>query len=89
VQARVFALRVTIAEARFSGLTVVAAKPAFLFAHDKRRYVKHAQSVTPHARKTVGWRVSRLAHAGFVLDAVEQAARLQNPSDNLCLFGCL
>ena len=32
------------------------------------------------ARYIVGWRVSRTAHAGFVLDALEQAIRARCPS---------
>ena len=31
------------------------------------------------ARRIVGWRVSRTAHAGFVLDALEQALRARRP----------
>jgi transposase InsO family protein len=29
--------------------------------------------IDAYARRIVGWRVSRTAHAGFVLDALEQA----------------
>jgi len=32
------------------------------------------------ARYIVGWRVSRTAHAGFVLDALEQAVHARCPS---------
>jgi transposase InsO family protein len=32
------------------------------------------------ARRIVGWRVSRTAHAGFVLDALEQALHDRRPS---------
>ncbi len=32
------------------------------------------------ARRIVGWRVSRTAHAGFVLDALEQALHQRRPS---------
>jgi transposase InsO family protein len=31
------------------------------------------------ARRIVGWRVSRTAHAGFVLDALEQALHERRP----------
>ena len=31
------------------------------------------------ARSIVGWRVSRTAHAGFVLDAIEQALHERRP----------
>ena len=36
-----------------------------------------------YARYIVGWRVSRTAHAGFVLDALEQAIHDRRPVDNL------
>ena len=32
-----------------------------------------------YARRIVGWRVSRTAHAGFVLDALEQALHARRP----------
>jgi transposase InsO family protein len=32
-----------------------------------------------YGRRIVGWRVSRSAHAGFVLDALEQALRDRRP----------
>jgi len=32
------------------------------------------------ARRIVGWRVSRTAHAGFVLDALEQALHDRRPA---------
>ena len=35
------------------------------------------------ARKIVGWRASRTAHAGFVLDALEQAVHQRRPSSGL------
>lgn len=35
------------------------------------------------ARRIVGWRVSRTAHAGFVLDALEQAVHQRRPSSGL------
>ena len=34
------------------------------------------------ARRIVGWRVSRTAHAGFVLDALEQALHARRPVRN-------
>ena len=36
-----------------------------------------------YARYNVGWRVSRTAHAGFVLDALEQAIHDRKPVSNL------
>jgi len=35
------------------------------------------------ARRIVGWRVSRSAHAGFVLDALEQAVHERRPAGGL------
>lgn len=35
------------------------------------------------ARRIVGWRVSRTAHAGFVLDALEQAVHQRQPGAGL------
>ena len=35
------------------------------------------------ARRIVGWRVSRTAHAGFVLDALEQAVHQRQPGSGL------
>ena len=35
------------------------------------------------ARRIVGWRVSRTAHAGFVLDALEQAVHYRRPGGGL------
>jgi transposase InsO family protein len=36
--------------------------------------------IDAYARRIVGWRVSRTAHAGFVLDALEQALHDRRPS---------
>jgi putative transposase len=36
-------------------------------------FVYVAFAIDAFARRIVGWRVSRIAHAGFVLDALEQA----------------
>ena len=36
-------------------------------------FVYVAFVIDAYARRIVGWRVSRTAHAGFVLDALEQA----------------
>jgi len=33
-----------------------------------------------YARRIVGWRASRTAHAGFVLDALEQALHERRPA---------
>src|SRR4029434_408678 len=36
--------------------------------------------IDAYARRIVGWRVSRTAHAGFVLDALEQALHERRPT---------
>ena len=35
--------------------------------------------IDAYARRIVGWRASRTAHAGFVLDALEQALHDRRP----------
>ena len=42
-------------------------------------FVYVAFVIDAYARKIVGWRVSRTAHAGFVLDALEQALHDRRP----------
>ncbi len=42
-------------------------------------FVYVAFVIDAYARRIVGWRVSRSAHAGFVLDALEQALHERNP----------
>lgn len=41
--------------------------------------VHGAFAIDANARKIVGWRVSASAHAGFALDALEQAAHARRP----------
>ena len=41
-------------------------------------YYDHV-AIDAYARRIVGWRVSRTAHAGFVLDALEQALHARRP----------
>jgi transposase InsO family protein len=43
-------------------------------------FVSVAFVIDTFARKIVGWRVSRTAHAGFVLDALEQALHDRRPA---------
>src|SRR5436190_14073296 len=43
-------------------------------------FVYVAFVIDAYARRIVGWRVSRTAHAGFVLDALEQALRERRPT---------
>ena len=42
-------------------------------------FVCVASVIDTFARRIVGWRVSRTAHAGFVLDALEQALHERRP----------
>ena len=42
-------------------------------------FVYVAFVIDAYARRIVGWRVSRTAHAGFVLDALEQALHDRQP----------
>jgi len=42
-------------------------------------FVYVAFIIDAYARKIIGWRVSRTAHAGFVLDALEQALHERRP----------
>src|SRR4051794_32554739 len=42
-------------------------------------FVYVALVIDAYARRIVGWRVSRTAHAGFVLDALEQALHARRP----------
>jgi transposase InsO family protein len=42
-------------------------------------FVDVAFVIDAYARRIVGWRVSRSAHAGFVLDALEQALHERKP----------
>ena len=42
-------------------------------------FVYVAFVIDAYARRIVGWRVSRSAHAGFVLDALEQALHDRRP----------
>jgi len=43
-------------------------------------FVYVAFVIDAFARSIVGWRVSRTAHAGFVLDALEQAVHQRRPT---------
>ena len=46
-------------------------------------FVYVALVIDAFARRIVGWRVSRTAHAGFVLDALEQAVHQRQPGAGL------
>jgi putative transposase len=54
----------------FSDFTYVATWQGFVYV---------AFVIDAYARRIVGWRVSRSAHAGFVLDALEQALHDRRP----------
>ncbi len=46
-------------------------------------FVYVAFVIDAFARRIVGWRVSRSAHAGFILDALEQAVHQRRPAAGL------
>jgi putative transposase len=48
-------------------------------------FVYVAFVIDAYARKIVGWRVSNSAHAGFVLDALEQAVHDRRPAKGMGL----
>ena len=48
-------------------------------------FVYVAFVIDTYARRIVGWRVSRTAHAGFVLDALEQAVHERRPAKGMGL----
>lgn len=51
----------------------------FTYVATWQGFVYVAFIIDAYARHIVGWRVSRTAHAGFVLDALEQAIHDRNP----------
>ena len=51
----------------------------FTYVATWQGFVYVAFVIDTFARKIVGWRVSRTAHAGFVLDALEQALHDRRP----------
>lgn len=59
---------------RVSDFTYVATWQGFVYV---------AFVIDAFARRIVGWRVSRTAHAGFVLDALEQAVHQRRPGAGL------
>jgi transposase InsO family protein len=52
----------------------------FTYVATWRGFVYVAFVIDVFARRIVGWRVSRTAHAGFVLDALEQALHERRPA---------
>lgn len=55
----------------------------FTFVATWAGFVYVAFVIDVFARRIVGWRVSRTAHAGFVLDALEQAVHERRPAGGL------
>ena len=55
----------------------------FTYVATWQGFVYVAFVIDVFARKIVGWRVSRTAHAGFVLDALEQAVHDRRPCGGL------
>jgi transposase InsO family protein len=51
----------------------------FTYVATWQGFVYVAFVIDAYARRIVGWRVSRTAHAGFVLDALEQALADRRP----------
>ena len=52
----------------------------FTYVATWQGFVYVAFVIDAYARRIVGWRVSRTAHAGFVLDALEQAIHQRRPA---------
>ena len=55
----------------------------FTYVATWQGFVHVAFVIDAFARRIVGWRVSRTAHAGFVLDALEQAVHQRRPGAGL------
>ena len=53
--------------------------PDFTYVATWAGFVYVAFVIDAYARRIIGWRVSRSAHAGFVLDALEQALHDRKP----------
>jgi putative transposase len=57
----------------------------FTYVATWKGFVYVAFVIDAYARKIVGWRVSSSAHAGFVLDALEQAVHERRPGKDMGL----
>lgn len=55
----------------------------FTYVATWQGFVYVAFVIDAFARRIVGWRVSRTPHAGFVLDALEQAVHQRQPGSGL------
>ena len=53
--------------------------PTLLTSQPGRGFVYIAFVIDAYARRIIGWRVSSSSHAGFVLDALEQAVHERRP----------
>ena len=53
----------------------------FTYVHTWQGFAYVAFVIDTFARRIVGWKVSRNAHAGFVLDALEQAIHARRPAE--------
>ncbi len=58
----------------------------FTFVATWKGFAYVAFVIDAYARKIVGWRVSTSAHAGFVLDALEQAVHERRPTKAMGLI---
>ena len=73
-------------------LTIKAPRPNVLWVSDFtyaatwNGFVYVAFVIDVFARRIVGWRASRTAHAGFVLDALEKPSMTGGPSGVAALF---
>lgn len=66
-----------------SDFTYVATWKGFVYAAPRHGHLdqwrSHGSIIDAYARRIVGWRVSTTPHAGFVLDALEQAVHERRP----------
>jgi putative transposase len=72
-----------------SDFTYVATWKGFVYVAPRHghsdQWRSHGSIIDAYARKIVGWRVSASAHAGFVLDALEQAVHDRRPAKGMGL----
>jgi len=54
----------------------------FTYVSTRSGFVYVAFVIDAYARRTIGWRVSRTAHASFVLDALDQALHERRPNSS-------
>ena len=63
-----------------SDFTYVSTWSGFVYVATRQMLRICADVIDAYARRIVGWRVSRTAHASFVLDALEQALHERRPA---------